>query len=217
MIRFCNFSRRKEATAEARTGEQAYCLLTCPKWSGRCEEVALAHSYVSSGFAKSLWCLIKQNMVWDLSIYLSSCLCMDLSTVWHHLKLFYWPFQNKQNTNRLNTSGRQLLSYCVEFILGWGSVKLSQYFDLNLCCKLTFNLCLFLLKELLFKLQIIDWAFIVSCHACVNMRNLWVLLWADTTREELETDPPLLSPLFLLYRGDILRVLTWRSGAFSHP
>lgn len=179
MIRFCNCSRRKEAIAEARTGEQAYCLLICPKWSGRCEKVALAHCYVSSGFAKSLWCLIKQNMAWDLSIYLSSCLCMGLSTVWHHLKLFYWPFQNKQNTNRLNTSGRQLLSYCVEFILGWGSVKLSQYVDVNLCCKLTFNLCLFLLKELFFKLQIIDWAIIATAMHVLTWEIYGVLLCFD--------------------------------------
>lgn len=136
IIRFYIFSRR----SNSRSSNWWASLLPSdvPRVVGRCDGVALGHGYISSGFAKSLWCLIKQDTVWDLSIYLSSCLCIGLSTVWHHLKLFYWLFQNKQNTNRLNTFGRQLLSYCVEFILGWGSVKLSQYVDLNLCCKLTF-------------------------------------------------------------------------------
>jgi len=54
MRRFYNFPRRKEIIAQAQTGGQACCLLlTCPEWFGRCEEVALALSYISSGFSKS--------------------------------------------------------------------------------------------------------------------------------------------------------------------
>lgn len=75
MRKLYNCPRGKEIIAHAQAGGQAYCLiLTCPEWFGRCEEVTLAPSYISSEFSKSFWWLIKQNMVWGLSIYLSSCL-----------------------------------------------------------------------------------------------------------------------------------------------
>lgn len=47
-------SRRKEITAQALTGGQAYCLVpACPEQFGKYEKVALTLKYILSGFSKS--------------------------------------------------------------------------------------------------------------------------------------------------------------------